>query len=108
MWKNLAGSTLVALLLGNSPSAAQYIICRGDGEGSSCRGRGVISYSCNDFDASFGQATEDIADKLGAKFCVMENAGEQTQMPYDVIPQPSASGGSCGWSVWIVNCQRKL
>jgi hypothetical protein len=75
-------------------------ICIGSGEGSSCYGPGVVTYSCDDYKTILGGGSDKTLEILNERFC---SEGTETAKQ-NVKHNFSIEGGKCGWTSFTVTC----
>ncbi len=82
------------------PAQVPINVCMGNGGGDSCRGLGVVAYTCSEFRAIGGGGDATLA-ALNRRFC---NAGPETAQK-NVRHNYSRGGGECGWTSFTVTCR---
>jgi hypothetical protein len=74
-------------------------VCMGNGGGDNCLGPGVVSYSCDAYNA-IGGGAEQTYVALNQRFCNGKPATAKTNVRHNF----SHTGGQCGWTSFTVTC----
>jgi hypothetical protein len=83
----------------NRPPPPPINVCMGNGGGESCLGPGVVSYSCDSYNAIGGGGDQTYVS-LNQRFCNGQPATAKANVRHNF----SHSGGQCGWTSFTVTC----
>ncbi|MDH2357425.1 hypothetical protein QCM77_41080 [Bradyrhizobium sp. SSUT18] len=83
----------------NRPTPPPINVCMGNGGGDNCLGPGVVSYSCDAYNA-IGGGAEQTYTSLNQRFCNGNAATAKANVRHNF----SHDGGQCGWTSFTVTC----